>query len=509
MRPLSIQQNLVQIDVLDILPVEIWSLILHGLPKATLFQVAGVCRALNLLCSDIILAQGKYSWDKLFDDDFFIPSHLLSLLHISCRTPPLRRLQCELQRPVDARHLKALHRLISRYQDLSELDFYSDSEANLNFWLRHPSRTVTAFCDILFLMASRNSGPVVLVYEGQPVLLQPVDILGWYTATLTSPPTKSRRGRILDAVLRRFGFPRATRSAAGGFRRPSLVDIPSANISSIPNDTNSQLRGATLIMFSHLHLLVLGCCERTEPSDSYGECIPNAELSNLLPHLHLPRLARLNINADAIPPCILRQFLEKHQTLTDIAIFFSSKKKISFNPLCTPPLNVVALKCVSATSPHDMTRLLAGLRGSISVNSIAFPYYRVFGDAPMIRALFSLVASFPGPLALHIDLHSYRGELGPLKEEDKALLRTLGCVTCVYLTFFAGAPLKGFDAPRAMFPLLTLFPALARLHFRDMALRSDSSEITRLFANVAAALPNTSDIVYSCDKEFYTVQGNR
>jgi hypothetical protein len=152
------------------IPPELWDLVFEELTNESLLAAAHACSAFNDRCIPIYLARNYVTYDKLSTGRLEIWSHLLPILQLSRRTPPLHTLVCSFWVYNTLGNLRFLRELVLRSDQLQELDIsfpYNIADLHTRdplFPLQRP--LLTELDSILRAMAAKSAGPVIVVFRG-------------------------------------------------------------------------------------------------------------------------------------------------------------------------------------------------------------------------------------------------------------------------------------------------------------------------------------------------------
>ncbi|KAF8152762.1 hypothetical protein K438DRAFT_1987773 [Mycena galopus ATCC 62051] len=436
----------------DLLPAELWDSIAQELPEVSLSRLAMTCRALNDRCMAIYLLRKG------------IPALSLASGNHSIRATLIEALQLVYE------HLRSLRSLVARAQSLRQLELRFPGElsrcstASPDLGLVPQEVLVNLFCDIVYSIAHRASGTVVVVTPEGIHSCRPGDISRWKLRE--SYFTRGLSNYILCA------YTSTTIHLRGGSSSKvfPLRSIRSAHIYEIPSI------GSTLIVLNQASIasLVLG-----GSTTSQGCFITSTQLSAVLPHITLPELCSITLNTDRIDPADLSPFLARHEGISTLK-FDAVSCEAPASPLLTPAVALPLLHTFSSPHPANIIRLLDSLDTSPSLSNIGFTYDRSSPDSiATLSTLFRRLGQ--RTQSVHLQLVLTTSNSPPLNATERTIAGTLSCVRSVKVTGLQQA------TARVFLLWLALLPRLVMVDF-ELAMTATSTEVKAEFMREVRAV---------------------
>ncbi|KAJ7223479.1 hypothetical protein GGX14DRAFT_427667 [Mycena pura] len=252
----------------NLLPVELWDLILSLVANEELLRVAYLAIALYLRRNNIDLFAGVLT---LHPHTLALTALHLSRVQLQFSTLSCRFLRVEVDRPRGMRNLSAV---IEKCPDLTDL-YITWPTQKVDKILTTAIRDSHAF----HAMSKKTPGPVIVVGLNKSIyryVAADLSTQNWTLAHLRHAPPFS-------ALITVQELQRIKEVHSGSLKCFTLIDF----------DTRSLALGPTGMLSA-------------------------ADLSAILPHLRLPSLRWLGLNTNTIHPAALSQFLSHHPRLASI-----------------------------------------------------------------------------------------------------------------------------------------------------------------------------------------------
>ncbi|KAJ7677091.1 hypothetical protein DFH06DRAFT_1169759 [Mycena polygramma] len=468
---------------LELLPSELWDLVLNSLTNDGLLQTACVCRALNEISLSLYVRRHDMN---MASTSLRVLSYFLRVMHIACITPRIDTLRCKFRTFDVLRDMRSLRGVLRKCPQLTDISL--DWGFNNLFRIHSfdtkvsypPEALITTLLDVLCTIADRTPGPVVVVASGSIFRFQSKDISHWELLSSKAPPGHGRRRLLarLQSVLRR-SRPRGCVSLAFHDHSGEYLHLDCINsvvVRSIHG--GPELGWFTLITLQTAHLAL-------QPTLS----LPPTYLSTLLAHIVLPALVHLELKSTAIDPVALAAFLNRHPAIRKIGITHSGDPEgwAPGRALCSPSAILPNLVQLDANDGFALTSLL---------DAFDFPRVRMIHFcAPRSTALH--LAGWKSALR-RLSLRTHPTELElipsrmvsgdrtvPVDDEERLIVGTLFCVNSVRLT-----DAEIGDAYHVL-KWMAMLPALQTLVLRLPGSRNSSysSEITGFLEHARGMLP--------------------
>ncbi|KAJ7762911.1 hypothetical protein B0H16DRAFT_1883817 [Mycena metata] len=475
-----------------ILPVEIWDTILNFLPDTALLRTACVCRTFNELSIGIYLGRNGLNMGSLT-----MHSHHLKALNLSYVAPSARSLVCNFWAFDVLRDLRRLLEVIKKSPELTDVSL--DWGHNLfrvhifdNRVPYSPRSLLTTFLDVLSALAHKTPGPVIVVTEAGIFKLRPEDILCWELGDW--PDTFRRFGRYRSKMRAKIGFGAEKYSffavPYGGDVRSSftLANIHTVNVCSI--QTQWQTFGPfTLMAFPTSSL-------RLAPTPG----LPAAALSTILPHITVPFLRLLYVDAD-IHPGALSEFVGRHKHIKDIRLIRDALKEVSSftkTTLCHPPRTLPYLTTLEGPDGLGLIDLLDAF-DSPSVSTLRISCHprctaaHVAGLKSVLRRISFRTRPITLVLSLHVPSWCPPAVRIPISGEEQTIVGAAYCIENV------GIENGTFEEARMLLPWLAMLPALQEVEVVSVIYHSNQTAITAerqdFLRDARAVLPSVVDLV--------------
>ncbi|KAJ7115352.1 hypothetical protein C8R44DRAFT_223319 [Mycena epipterygia] len=497
------------------LPPELWELVLQELDDDNLLIAARVCSAFNDRCVAIHLGRNDITPISLATGTLSIHSHLISVLQLARQAPQVHTLECRFWAFHILRDMKLLREFLVRSQELKDLHlvFHGnmiDAHSNDAIFPYSQDALLTQFRDILRAMATKSTGPVVVIASPTIHMIHARDLAEWGLryflhvnesiapvawidkAWSTLKPEKS--DPHLSILVCRRGLKRKF------ICTESVYSVRVVAITAAPDPF-------TLICFNPdtQPLLELG------PSWLHTDSVAAARLTAILPSITLPSLGTLQINAE-VDPAVLRGFLLRHPSIHSINDY---RVELSPSPsLLSSPLSHPIVTRLSCKRTAHLPALLASLSASPNLGTIALDIKRhsPADVAQLTRALRCLSLRTGSPIRLEAHAMLFVGWKPwlPIEAEERSVLGCLWCVECVDLRATTVSPQCLFrlllsaraafltliflfffqvsDA-RRLIPWLAMLPALRRVEVSISRVGGYRPEMGALVEEVWGAMP--------------------
>ncbi|KAJ7614924.1 hypothetical protein FB45DRAFT_1064552 [Roridomyces roridus] len=450
----------------DLHPVEIWNAIFSHLPDhQSLLRTARVCRAFNVLCVDLYLAQNNIaSLSRSLSLELY--SGMLPVVRLSCiPTLPMERIACSFACVGVQRSLSTMRDVIRKSPALLRVDltFRHDllKTYELDTWVRSDWRMLRELYRVLAAMADRSPGEVV-VFAGNTVYVGCAGDVGeWKLGgqTRQTRPVLRARNILQRLVLRKrrivedeaTTLPRTNGTYPGHLQ---LFHIFSVTVNSLP--------GHTLMVFdsSTIDTLYLNSTP-----------IYTSLLSALLPLLDLPALHQLSV-PDGLIPEALSSFLIRHPTLRSFRHESRGRSESSGPLIESPPtMEHPGLHELIAHGIPNITRALNALGRSPNLHIFEFILYPSVNEnlstLSMVLRIIGELRPADRKLPTHLSL-KIKNPPSPDISADQffqhstdstATTRALNSVQIVTITCWSQ------DMAHASLPWLALLPALQKARF--------------------------------------------
>ncbi|KAF7323530.1 hypothetical protein MKEN_00572800 [Mycena kentingensis (nom. inval.)] len=391
-------------SALDILPSELWETILACLPQhqpAHLLDLADVCVAFQELVVRVYSANSGLSIEDLIHGrQTFRHSNLRALTIYARGGPaqalPATRLDCVLdtrfedQELYAAESLTRLKRIVDPRQTPSLRRFSMSCD-----WLSvrllaeegDPYRVLKRLTWLLSCVASRGAGAVDVMYGQEVFTCTAADIAQW------------------NLLHYRFNPPGSNWRLSHRPKPPPAYPPRRVKTRTLETKKCIEVSPLTRVASVDVHLLH----ERTilffNPS-SVKDFLLGRKHSELLSHIHAPRLRRLRVNTNFLDACALHTFLLGHSTLEVLDLWAYDDSESTVRDmrvamttgsveqalLVDPPLAHPSLRELNACSNgNGIGRLLPGLI-----------------DAPRLESIAMTLPAFAEPLLATVILHDLR-----------------------------------------------------------------------------------------------------
>jgi hypothetical protein len=480
----------------DILPIEIWDLVIQELDSQPEFLLilATVCRAFNdLAIARYLLCVGVSAESMAAGSIEIDGNHLPSLLLSRC-TPPISKIACSLADEGLLRNLKLARKIITNLPDLREISLAFSRE----LLKAHPNTSLklltTALCHVMHTMSLRTAGPVFIISGGAVFRCASQDILHWQLHDTEEKSSLSMATRFLGRSVRVPAYAIIRDQSDQPIKIKLISSICSVSMRSIPLPTGPYL-ACTFVVFNREleDTLHLGRAATSLASHS----ISSPELTPILPYVTLPALIRVHLNTTTIDPAELSEFLLRHPSVTFLAY---EPPDTDFRPLVllSPPISHPALVHIRVTDSVHVVALLDSIGHSPTLSEIGFHYMR---DSPTtVSALASAlgrIALQPRDTTLILRLSSSPGPRRALDAAECALAESLTCVVRIAVDCTSVA-----DA-RALLPWLDKLPSLRRVEFHSArgifkwggGRRDPQEQTMRFLEDAMAGLPRVAEVI--------------
>ncbi|KAJ6474772.1 hypothetical protein C8R45DRAFT_1077457 [Mycena sanguinolenta] len=452
----KIRHGLRMPNSVDILPVELWDLVLQHLdvPLQSLLTLATVCQSFNRICIQRYLVCHGVSTESLAAGDIEIDGTHLPALLLSCYTPPIQRLSCIGSALLG--NLKLTKRIVKKYLSLRELslEFPRDileGHADLCSHTR-----LTALYDLIHAMSSKIAGTVIVMSEGLLFRCTPMDILHWQLNEI--PDEILSVSRMTSKFWRRPAGISAYAIVRDQCEQPVKVKII-LSLSSM-SIRCFWFQAWTLIVVNaesaySLHLGTVG-------PPFAGHSLPGSKLSEILPLLTLPALRRVHLNTTTIDASVVADFILRHPAVTSLA-YEPPETDIRPTIFLNPPVAHPGLTHIQVSDPIHIPAVLDSAGASPALAEISFPYIR--GDLRIQTPAFALASALrrlaihSRPVALTLTLRPPMSRR-PLDAAEIAAAESLHCVVRIV------AECPSTSDARTLLPWLSKLPALAQVEFR-------------------------------------------
>ncbi|KAJ6564177.1 hypothetical protein B0H19DRAFT_1258659 [Mycena capillaripes] len=469
----------------DLLPFELWDLVLEDLTDNDLLQTACVCRGLNHLSLAIYLRRHNITRETT---SLNIPSYFLRVLHISCVTSHIHTLQCKFQTFDLLRHMRSLRELVAKWPDLTEMSL---NWSGHNLFAAHrydnrvpypPDALIDILREVFLAVVDRTGGPVMVVGNGTLNKFRRDDISGWHlcnagrrrgTSSIIARVRSTLRNNTMNSHI-------AVQLHGPNGKILHLNHIEAVNVRSI-RITSRRLGRFTLIAFSSTYLVL-------QPTSVFSA----EDISIILPHIAIPSLERLDLRTHAIDPVALSQFVRNHLNIVHIQW---SRSGLNDNQvmapvvLCDPPAGLPHLTRLHANDGFALAGLLDAFASpemciiALQINR-STPFH-VAGVKAGLRRLSLQTHDQPITLEINTSPTSW-GVRVQVDDDERFIVSTLYCVKRVCLMD------ANFKAAKSMLSWLAMLPALRQLELRldrSVRLNCDKLELANFIAAAKAALP--------------------
>ncbi|KAJ7282281.1 hypothetical protein C8J57DRAFT_1499266 [Mycena rebaudengoi] len=460
----------------DLLPMELWEAVFHELPDKDLLRAAAVCQPFNTLCIVIYLARNRVSPALMTESGpLYLYSHLLTALQLSCLTPPTTHLCCHFWDFAIRRNLDSLRDFIRRSGTLSQFslsftwDLFSVPKRAEHAGDSHRA-VLSAFRDVLYEMAKKQDGPVIVLSPISLFTCRPRDVSAWrlHRHQFNRGLTPVELFRRIRSLVRTPYWHRSTVRLFDGtpLRLPALQRMKTVAV--ISTDVGLPLRGTvgTVVVFD------LWCITHL---DLYDDSQP----------LHL------QINCVDLGAFLLRQPLLSVLNCSSYGRLYEGT-----TPLISPPITHPTLTTISTNGQGKVLyTLLNALDQSPNLFTLSFNFFA--RSPPQIsewNVALRRISLRTRETRLKLYLSSAVLEQ-VFEEEELQIAGSLQCVSTVKVTCWS------LRSGTSMIPWLVRLPALRRvkikLYSMNWSARSpaEDQDIDELIALVSAALPHVSEVL--------------
>ncbi|KAJ7211468.1 hypothetical protein C8J57DRAFT_309381 [Mycena rebaudengoi] len=482
----------------EILPVELWDAVFQELPHGDLLRAAAVCTSFNILCIGIYFARnGFYPASIEENGDVFLRSPLLPALQLSCLVLPITRLRCHFWDFAIQRNLIFLRELVRRSGTLSHLFLsFSSDLFRVREHAQYPREdlrrpVLSAFCDVLYEMAKKRDGPVIVCSPRTMFSCRARDIRTWrlhrheFNRGLT-PVELFRRASFLGS--KSYWYRSTVRLFDGRSARVvTLRKIEDATVVSadIP-DERYPLRG-TIVVFNpssltHLYLSDNRLSER--------------EYAMLCAVITFPVLTNLGLCTYKIRSEDLSMFLLRHVLIEELECACNQGDHIytGVAPLISPPIAHPKLTTISVDGQGKVIyALVDALDLSPNLLSLSFLFDR---STPSrlndLKVALRRISLRTRDTHLQLSLSSSVSEQ-EFDEEELHIAGSLRCITDVRLACWS------VRSGTTMIPWLARLPGLTRvevtLYTEDQHIPTGDHNVADLVARISEALPHVLEVV--------------
>ncbi|KAJ7702646.1 hypothetical protein B0H17DRAFT_118197 [Mycena rosella] len=467
------------------LPMELWDLVFQHLPDTALLITAAVCRFFNERCILIQLLTNGIAMHSVLAGDLDVDSHLLAALQRSFFIAPIVRLVCRFPDPTleVGRHLRILEDIIGRSQGLQQVDLHFSGDLLQAAYEGSLDTVVVAFREVICALSAKRSGPAIFLDSLQTLACWPGDLRAWQfhecLFTLHAPNARAKKIRWLQrlALTNQQHSSRTVENHSGeSFPSFTIARMQSVHMRSL-GSLSGPVNSCTLIVNDAETRRRLWLGGKDFPLSS-------AELTSILPHLTLPKLADLHIHERTINPSILSDFLRRHPAIARIS-YTPEQPRLS-DILVEPPVELPELIYIGSHAAQTIPQLLDGLAPS-SPEEIGVPFIRrTRSTRTELKAALRSIAARRSRTCLVLTVEDVTNDYIPLDSEEKTIAQSLRCVNAAVVR------VHGIDQARSVLPWLVQLPALRRLAFNFTRLVEveEQTLVEKFRSEVIAILPN-------------------
>ncbi|KAJ7289651.1 hypothetical protein C8J57DRAFT_1278158 [Mycena rebaudengoi] len=435
-------------DTVNIVPEELWVLILRRLPDETLLRAAAVCRIFNRISTSTYIERFGTSPSSLAMGNISGPCQVLRALLIAYDMPPIERITASFALSTVNRGLQSLRAVLTRFPTVCAIHLTYDG-----YFFPNPRRDPIAFTDITTLMAIRVPGPLFV--------LEP---------------------RAKSTLLKELAFsrgPRSTRQRITLKQNPRAPEINDVNIRLVKD--SGSLQPYTLAIFNAQQITSL----------TLSDDIDTGHLSSILANITLPNLTCVYLPRDCVDPTSLGDLFLRHPRISTCVYPTLDPPIVR---LTHPPISHPGLLRLSAATAAGIQYLLELLGSSPNIELLSFPFDRSSpAGVAASKAALQQIALRLRDTQLHFR-HKSLHLTGSLDDEEIALAKTLFCVhsVVIHCTFTQPCALV---LASSLVAWLALLPMLQRLTLHcvheDQATREDRCRGFR------AAFPRVPEVLLS------------
>ncbi|KAJ7624222.1 hypothetical protein DFH06DRAFT_754362 [Mycena polygramma] len=471
----------------DLLPLELWQLVFAVLTDEDLLTAARVCCVWNDCCIPIFLLSKNVA---LASGDVCMGSELLPVLRLSRVSPQIHTLTCRPLGSLTVRDLKCVQYFVSRSQHIEALTL----SFCCNFVDIHHVHNLTfssvrdGLFGVMYAMAQKTQGLVVVVVNSEIHVLEPRDLAQWLP---------SNRPDYLD-TLRRLPLVKKVQAVLAPGTRAVHVRLPVGRLGKVPVFAClSELHAAeirTVHPTSRPHppftLITLNKAKQGAlllgELSSAGTRVSAEHLNVCLPYIRLPVLERIEI-AVTLDRSALTSFLEHHPGILSITLgraqrpVFATGESLTSAPIAPPHL----CRLVCKLQADDLVPLLNSFYPPPPLGIVVLNFPQA--DAFVFRRAMRRLSLQPTLLRLDLCFTATPGNGWP-DAEDRLIGSVLYCVDWLYIECSTA------EAVRAVLPWVASLPRLQSVHF---FCRPGDSVRLLLMADVRAALPWVPDTMVS------------
>ncbi|KAJ7748078.1 hypothetical protein B0H16DRAFT_1888547 [Mycena metata] len=440
------------------LPMELWDIIIREIADEDVLRMSAVCSAFNAFAISEYLARNNISPAA---KEISGPAYLIHPLQLSCVPLLVEHLVCHFRHFDVRRDLSSLQQFVPRAQSLRSLKLSFGgsllrAHQNDRIPVEYSSRELMGtFCRVLFGMARKAAGPVVVVGQFGMFMCRAEEIAGWRLDALQFNPVSERnalttriRGTSTTITLRTTMRIADTPPREVFMRAEVLNDLRTVNVwvHDAPGVTY------TMLVFNISDIKLLDLADST---------IPDEQLTAVLRDLTLPSLRILNISRSSVDPTALGGFLARHPKLQE----FTSLAPKPSSPLISSPLAHPQLSRIEATGTDNICLAMDALHFSPLLCTFVFTLtHDAANSLNNLSPAFRLLSQ--RSLNAHLKLTIFESPDNPssmdeplFDDEAAPIARALHCVYSVVISC------SSTDVGIRTLPWLILLPNLLRVKF--------------------------------------------